>query len=385
MSIVPLKKVTFYGHLDDRSQVLADLQTFGCLHLIPLKMVEESFEGPGPSSRAREALRFLESCPGRRRQVTRAPHFDPAEIETRTLNIKDGISVLEDEREFLLARMKNLAPWGQFEYPNPEHLAGYRLWFYRVPHKDMKAVFETDLVWQQVYKDSRFDYIVVISKEEPEGMPLERVRTGNRTLLQLEERLEEVEVALEDLYGERIGMTRWCTLFAQNIQRLEDHAAVLAALNKTYVEDALFALQAWAPERNISQLKAYAAQKRLVIETETPSPDETPPTLMKNPDLVAGGQDLVSFYTTPGYWLWDPSILVFLSFAVFFAMIFADAGYAAVLGIITAILWKKMGGSEAGRRFRILLSFMVGPVYCTAFWLAAILGFRLKTEAFGDI
>jgi V/A-type H+-transporting ATPase subunit I len=98
----------------------------------------------------------------------------------------------------------------------------------------------------------------------------------------------------------------------------------------------------------------------LVFETADPQPAETPPTLMQNPQGLAGGQDLVSFYTTPRYWLWDPSMIVFFSFALFFAMIFADAGYSASLGLIVAVLWKKMGQSDAGRRFRILLATLVG-------------------------
>ncbi len=81
---------------------------------------------------------------------------------------------------------------------------------------------------------------------------------------------------------------------------------------------------------------------------------------MQNPEGLAVGQDLVSFYTTPRYWLWDPSIIVFFSFAVFFAMIIADAGYAAALGLIVAAFWKKMGQSDSGRRFRILLTTLVG-------------------------
>jgi len=112
-------------------------------------------------------------------------------------------------------------------------------------------------------------------------------------------------------------------------------------------------------------LQQYADEKALVFETAEPQPEETPPTLMQNPPRLAGGQDLVSFYTTPRYWLWDPSMIVFFSFALFFAMIFADVGYSATLGIIVAVLWKKMGHSDAGRRFRILLATLVaaGVIY----------------------
>jgi V/A-type H+-transporting ATPase subunit I len=56
---------------------------------------------------------------------------------------------------------------------------------------------------------------------------------------------------------------------------------------------------------------------------------------------------------------------VFFSFAVFFAMIFADAGYSAILALIVGGFWKKMGRSDAGQRFRILLATLVavGMVY----------------------
>ncbi len=360
MSIVSLEKVTFYGHVDDRLQVLTDLQAQGCLHLIDLGPEKDSQSQGGPSSRAREALRFLNDCPNRRRQVTRTDRFDAAAIEARILQIKDRLQELEQERDFLLDRIDNLSPWGAFEFPSPEVLNNLRLWFYVVPHKDMGKVRETDLVWQMVFSDNRFSYVVVISKSQPQGMPVERTRTGNRTLFQLEGRLEEVELELEDLSAERAGLTRWENLFARNIERLEDQSAVVDAVKKTYAEDPVFALQAWAPKRNIQALKAYAEDRRLVFENSPPHPRETPPTLMENPSGIAGGQDLVSFYTTPQYWLWDPSAIVFFSFAVFFAMIFADAGYSIIMGFLTALFWKKMGRSKTGCRFRILLATMVG-------------------------
>ncbi|MGD9224928.1 MAG: hypothetical protein PVF26_00430 [Desulfobacterales bacterium] len=361
MSIVSLVKVTFYGHTDDRQQILSDLQKFGCLHLIPLAPQQETLHSAGgPSSRSREALRFLTSCPNRRRQVRDSKKFYAHATEQKALALLDKIQDMEAERDFLIGRIDNLRPWGEFSFPPREALNNLRLWFYVVPHKDMKQVETTDLIWEVIFRDNRFCYVAVISENQPEGMPVERVRTGNKSLSQLEDRLEEVELELEDLQAERAGLTRWCTLFARNIDRLEDQAALKDAADQTYAEDPVFALQAWTPEITIARLQKYASDQGLVFETADPQPAETPPTLMRNPQGLAGGQDLVSFYTTPRYWLWDPSMIVFFSFALFFAMIFADAGYSASLGLIVAALWKKMGHSDAGRRFRILLVTLVG-------------------------
>jgi V/A-type H+-transporting ATPase subunit I len=291
--------------------------------------------------------------------------FDAYKIERQTLGLLEKIQDLADERDFLIGRIANLRPWGEFEFLPREALNNLRLWFYVVPHKDMKQVQTTDLIWEVISRDHRFCYVVVISEDQPAGMPVERVRTGNKSLSQLEDRLEEVEIKLEDLQAERAGLTRWCSLFARGIDRLEDQAAVKKAVEQTYAEDPVFALQAWTPENTIAQLQQYVDEKGLVFETAAPQPEETPPTLMQNPPGLAGGQDLVSFYTTPRYWLWDPSMIVFFSFALFFAMIFADAGYSASLGLIVAVFWKKIGQTDAGRRFRILLTTLVsaGVIY----------------------
>ncbi len=361
MGIVSLVKVTFYGHTDDRQQVLSDLQEFGCLHIIPLAPERESLPGEaGLSSRSREALRFLSSCAHRRRQVRDPKKFSARATEQKALALLDKIQDLKAERDFLTGRIENLKPWGEFSFPPREALNNLRLWFYVVPHKEMHEVESTDLIWEMIFRDSRYCYVAVISENQPQGMPVERVRTGDKSLSQLEDRLEEVELELEDLQAEREGLTRWCSLFARSIDRLEDRAAVKAAIEQTYTEDPVFALQAWTPEDTIARLQQYAAKQGLVFESAAPQAEETPPTLMQNPQGLAVGQDLVSFYTTPRYWLWDPSIIVFFSFAVFFAMIIADAGYAAALGLIVAAFWKKMGQSDSGRRFRILLTTLVG-------------------------
>ena len=360
MSIISLEKVTFYGHVDDRKQVLTDLQAFGCLHLISLAPEKETLSQVGPSSRAREALRYMLDCPNRRRQVRNPAKFDAAAVERRVLGIKDKIQDLEDERDFLNGRIASLRPWGDFQFPPLDELDNLRFWFYVVPHKDMAAFATTDYVWQSITRDNRFNYVVVIAEDEPQEAPVARVQTGNKSLSEQEERLEEVELALEDLQAERAGLTRWCMLLSRSIDRLEDQAAVEDAVQQTYTKSRLFALQAWTPVGSIARLKKYAEDKGLVLVIKEPEPEETPPTMMQNPAGLAGGQDLVAFYTTPKYWLWDPSTIVFVSFALFFAMIFADAGYSITLGLFLAAFWKRMGASDGGRRFRIVLASLVG-------------------------
>ena len=59
------------------------------------------------------------------------------------------------------------------------------------------------------------------------------------------------------------------------------------------------------------------------FESQAPTQEDNPPTLMRNPSWLSAGEDLVTFYMTPGYQTWDPSAITFVSFAIFFAKVFS--------------------------------------------------------------
>jgi len=61
--------------------------------------------------------------------------------------------------------------------------------------------------------------------------------------------------------------------------------------------------------------------------------------------------------------LWDPSKAVFFAFAAFFAMIFSDAGYALLLGLILLAMWRRMGRTANGRGLRdVMLALVICSV-----------------------
>ena len=247
--IIPLAKTTIIGLSRDKEQVLSELQEIGCLHVVPLRPGEEMQKAGAPPSESREALKFLLSCPQSRRQVHDPSKFDAANVERRALDLKRAIHKLTDERDFLQKRIKDLRPWGDFTFPDPQQVRNLQLWFYIVPNHLKKKVDALDLVYDIVGQDNRFFYIVVVSEDEPEGMPVPRTHTGNKSLSELEQRIEEVELELEDLQAERASLTRWCSLFARNLYYLEDRAELWGVSQQTLDQDSFFALRAWAPKR----------------------------------------------------------------------------------------------------------------------------------------
>ena len=359
MSIVPLLKVTLYGLIEEKEQVFAELQDLGLLHLVPLSEAHGD-AAAGPTPQARNALKFLLATRPRRRQVHDAGRFDAKVVEQRALEVQSHIRDLEDRRDFLRRRIQDLEPWGDFRLFQEETPEGLQLWFYILHHYQLDRIPKDDLIWEVVHRDNRFSYVVVLSVDEPQGMPVERTHTGKVPLSQLRRDLEDTEVELEDLQAERVSLSRWCDLFASSINRLEDRASLDDVLGRTYDEPPLFALQGWVAQPEAGRVRKFAAAQHLALVIEPPSAGEQPPTLMDNPEPVAGGQNLVSFYMTPGYTTWDPSLIVFFSFALFFAMIMSDAGYALVLGAIVALYWRRMGRSNTGKRLRNLFLALTG-------------------------
>ena len=361
MAIVPLSKLTLVGHQAEKEKVLEDLQELGCLEVVPL--APDVAPLGDPSKRSREALSYLDRCPQKQRPVTVPAHFDAVQVEEEILALQDRIHRLELERDALMHRIEALAPWGDFEFPLVEELAGKRFWFYVVPQNRLRELEASDLIWEEVRREGRNAYVIVISEREPQGVPAPRVRTGKVSRPKLERRLEDVELELEDASLERIRLTRWRALLSRSLDALEDRAARKHAADQCYDSGPVFALRAWAPTEALDALGSYAEEHGMAMEVSDPSPDNEPPTLLRNAERAEGGEDLVNFYKTPGYSSWDPSSVVLYSFAVFFAMIISDGGYGLILAVVLAHFWKRLSGSTAGRRWRwVLLTLVVSTI-----------------------
>lgn len=355
MAIVPLVKTTFYGTADQKDAALDELQYLGCVHLINLQ--SETNHGRPPrfvSEETREALKFLRSCPVRRRAIKNPARFNLETIIEEALEIRSRHAALTEERDRLVRAIRELEPWGDFRLPPKGEFAELRLWFYAIPHYRLKSLANSDLAWQVVSQDHRFAYVIVISPDEPDSMPVPRSQLDDRPLSELTARLEHVESELEDLHWWRVALTRWCHLIYQEIAAADDRAARDYANEQVLDDHQMFAAQGWTPRNDLHRVEDFCRQREFAFTVEEPAADENPPTLLDNAELVAGGEDAVTFYMTPGYRMWDPSSIVFVSFSLFFAMIMSDAGYAAVLGLILLLAWRKLGRSGGGRRFRRL-------------------------------
>jgi len=364
MTIVAMKKATIYGLASEKPAVVAGLQELGCLHIIPLATPAPSAarEGLPHAERVYEALKYLLRTPHIRRSLRADPAFDVRRVAEEALAVRDRQREVTDRRDFLLRRIANVRKWGHFELPPLDALDGHRLWFYEVPHRLADRLKDVRLPWREVGRSGNTHLVVAISREEPppDALPVRRTHVGAKSLRTLERELEDVEIELEDLELQRIALTRYIHLIRKNIARADDTAAFDYTLNETRDDDGVFALQAWVPEPDAPAVLGFREDRGLAVVLEPPGPDETPPTLLDNPEPVAAGEELSRFYIIPSPRDWDPSGVLLASFTIFFAMILADAGYGLLVLLGAGLFWKRLGRQRTGRHLRAMMAMLGG-------------------------
>ncbi|QDT16697.1 V-type ATP synthase subunit I [Alienimonas californiensis] len=376
MAIVALDKLTVFGPASQKFETILGLQELGCLHLIPLG------EAPGRTSppvsqETREALRYLDACAVHRAPSPGEAPFDREAVTAEVLATKHAEEALADERDELQEKIAALEPWGDFERPPEGALGRNRLWFYLIPIKRLSEL-PGDVVWEVVRRDRQFAYVVAVA-ESPAAIPLRNVELDPRSLSELRARLATVERELDDAHWRRVTQTRWRDPLRLELDRADDAVAQAAAAAAAWGDENVFALRGWSPRVAVDDVRAFCDRRGLALTVEVPAPTDAPPTLLQNPDRVAGAEGCVTFYITPGYRAWDPTGVVYLSFALFFGMIVSDAAYGLVLVVGLLLFWGRLGQSRSARQFRYLAVGLVS--FTVAYGVAAGSYFGLEPPA----
>ncbi|WP_062268670.1 V-type ATP synthase subunit I [Endozoicomonas arenosclerae] len=364
MAIKRLNKITLYGPGEDKSRILQGLQALGCMHLIPLsdKTVDQSLRMQ--PAQASEALAWLERSPRTRRQLKDKNQVCIDQVVAEVLDNKASVREVSDARDKLVERIREVRPWGEFSFPKLSDLDGQRFWFYVVPLGEMETLSEAlkdnDLPWEEIHRDHREAYVIVVSAAEPaeDLLPVPRSHVGMVPLSRLEMELEESEHLLEELLAEREALTRWNYLLGQAVAAKQDQAALEEASSGTQDEETFFLVQGWLAVSEKNAVESFCLENDVAAIFEEPTTEDNPPTLLEKSNSIGGGADALGFFQTPNYRTWDPGNLVFYSFSLFFAMIMSDALYSLLFGGIVFMFRKKLKKTEAGSRLMNLAYFM---------------------------
>ncbi len=159
----------------------------------------------------------------------------------------------------------------------------------------------------------------------PEGMH------GNvhEIVKSLEAKLSKIQKKIKDIKSQlrEIAESVLMDLMAYHEQLQVESARIHALYKGESLGDNLYRLWVWVPAKKVKALEKYLRknEESLILEEEDAhySPDLIP-SHVEHGTLNRPYLDLVTAYGTPGYYEFNPTILVHITFPLFFGLMFAD-------------------------------------------------------------
>ncbi len=136
------------------------------------------------------------------------------------------------------------------------------------------------------------------------------------------------------------------TLYSRiyTMQRVYDLCMTRGQANSTY---GLYVLSGWIPEDMLAGLRVnlerLAPRTAIMVQELKNAPIRgiSIPTKLKNLPIIRDFQDIVAIYSLPSYGETDPSLIVALTFILFFGFMFGDVGHGILLFLGASLLQKK--------------------------------------------
>ena len=399
--IVQMKKVSIVVLNSERKASLKKLRKLGLVHL-------ETLEGKGPvlaayresNAVADRAVSIVDEIKVSKKKVPAQVALDPNEADEKAREIV----ALADRKKSLLdviaqstMELERLDKWGSVDPADFVALAekGIFMYMYEIP-VDKYTLIGEDSKTMVVNSEGKIARFLLLSEtevtERPADMPPEAfsvpmpekstdqlagdIQEAEKEIVEIESRLVECkkyrdgivglkEALASDIEFETVysGMERDSVETEENRSELD---TVESALEKEKAEESdssgrLAWISGYVPADSVEDLRAACKMNEWACAVSDPADDDPVPTKLKNNKFVSIIYPLTDFLdVTPGYHEFDISGWFLLFFSIFFGMIFADAGYGALIAVIGLIL---LARSKSGKRSLPVLVTILGA--CT--------------------
>lgn len=395
-----MRKILILGPRPHQEELLRRLQDAGIVQVEAYHGDAYPIDGrhvtPLGADLALSAYRTLQKYERQMRLEKVTPPTDrsglpPERIVEELPLLEDRVRILRDKIQQLSNKLDSIEPWGTFDLAALRDICekgGLTIQFWEVAHDYADDVsIEGAIAVMEVTVDPERHYFITFSDHTLHFTDCLEIRydedhpTLSRRIETLKKELADTYQTIHRMVNDRDDVFRH---YLCELDKFHYGSAAWGVIR--LMDDALFVLQAWCPDRSFGKLAAIAAEIPIQIEEVAPDERERVPTLMLNEGSAALGEDLVKIYDTPSYQDWDPSSWIFFSFMLFYSMIFGDAGYA--LTIIAALLYAKhkIKDPSAGiRRFINLSLALSGGAVVYGFITGGFYGLSGQNPLFGWI
>lgn len=372
--IVPMKKIAVIVLEREKREALRALRRLGAVHIEKRPAAGEDLEVLGrKKSLCHAALGHLAGLKGPAPDCLLGP--DEAEtVARRIVANREAARSLRDRAAADRRELDRLAPWGDFDPADLRDLAarGIVLRLYELsPFEAERFPAEVPAIPLRSARGVvRFAAVYRTGEEPPAGFqefvpPAEPAAVVARRAANAESELREADAELQTLCVHAESLREAVRHIDQDIEFETVRAGMPAS-------GPLAHLTGYIPIRRVDGLKALAKERGWgVIADDPAAADSGVPTLVENNAFVRIIQPVFDFLgTVPGYREYDTSLWFLIFFCLFFAMIFGDGGYGALIlaGAAWAAVKAKRRGGPIPDGVRLFL--LVGAT--TVLWGTAV-------------
>jgi len=204
------------------------------------------------------------------------------------------------------------------------------------------------------------------------GEPEELVAKLRQEIKDLEADLHRIEADLDAVRKQ----------FADLIISSEEHLSIEVAKAETPLRIATssnsFVIDGWIPSSAVEEIKTALDTLccgLAYVEIIKPEHEEEVPVKLKNPKLVRPFEFFINLISTPKYEELDPTLILFITFPLFFGFMIGDFGFGVGLMVLGAIMRFKLKGSPDLQK--------LGTIVLAGGLLASLFGLFVFAEAFG--
>lgn len=402
--IVPMKKIALVVLEKERKEALRRLRKLGVVQLEDVQGSSDELQAyRDQSNKLAKAISLLSDTKVPKKVLKHQKELEKdaaLELAATLVQQAEQKKSCYDRITANRNELERLSGWGSVV---PEEIAalaekGVYVSLYEIPLAKYHAI-GADARTLLVNRDKAKARFLLIADsadaDRPAGMPPEayQVVLPQKSTAELAQEIADCQKQIAAIDAQVAGsvqyvdsLKRYVPLLAKDIE-LENIYSGMGYESKAAGDDEAGSPQtsvplAWVtgfvPVDDLATLQAAAKEANWGLAVGEPSEDEFVPTKLKNNRLVSVIYPLTDFLdVTPGYREFDISGWFLLFFCIFFAMIFGDACYGALITIagLVALAKSKKGGRSLGVLVTLLglCTMGWGVVTCSYFGVSASL------------
>lgn len=358
--IAAMKRVFLVVVDREKKNAVRELRKLGVLHLEPLSGQGETWDELVEEKNRLEKAYFILADAKVPQEKQDFAIRDGIEYADKVLEVAENIKLSRTAIADKINEIERVSAWGNFEPALLAHLSaeGIPLRLIELPAKKV-AGLPSDCRYFPVDTAKGRSKLLWLADKSAE-LPADAVEffPAAKSLAELKADL----AALQQQLAEQLQRLKTMSARADSLKpvlALLDRELAFENLHSgMQVEGPVAWFAAWVPAKDERKLVELAAKMNWGLLLDEPKDDENPPTKIENPAAVRMVQPVFDFLgTVPNYREYDISGLFLLFFAFFFAMIFGDGGYGAVLLLagLAVALKIKAGGKALPDGVRLLL------------------------------